>query len=311
MTLPRTFPALLLPLLLLSMPAWPARAQIESREAISLQDQIAELRQEIQVMQQNQQAGGGQFGNLPPPQPEQPQPQTQQLQPGAGGDTLAELVVRVSTLEEQNRQLQGRVDDLANQLQKQNDALSKQIGDLAFKLGQGAPGQGAPAGDAQPDSLTPPPSSGGDEPGSPPAEPNAVLPQHVVPPVHRTPEIALREANAAMARRDYADAAALAREALQSHGPRSTDAQFVLARAEGGLRQYRQAAADFYLAYSHAPKSATAPVALLGVANALIALNDNKDACEALAKLSVEFPHVPEGVRANVGSARKRAACSR
>jgi TolA-binding protein len=95
---------------------------------------------------------------------------------------------------------------------------------------------------------------------------------------------------------------------LRGHGPHTVDAQFLLARAEGGEHQYKAAAADFYQAYNHAPKSNTAPVALLGVANALIALNDNHDACEALAKLSVEFPGA---VKTGVSSARKRAACGR
>jgi TolA-binding protein len=292
--------------------AAPARAQeVESREAIALRDQIAELRQEIQMMQQAQQSGGPVPSNLAPP-PQQMEPPPGQAPAPGGNDSLAELVVRVSSLEEQNRQLLGRVDDLANQLQRQNDTLTKQIGDLAFKLGQGGPGQ-LPGGDAgtAPDSGGVPPPPGEVAGLIAPPQPNAVAPRPVVPPVRRTPEMALRDGAAALARRDYAAAEALAREALASHGPRSNDAQFLLARAEAGQRKYREATADFYLAYNHAPKSPSAPIALLGVANSLIALNDSHDACEALAKLSVEFPHPSEGVRAGVAGARKRAACAR
>jgi TolA-binding protein len=120
--------------------------------------------------------------------------------------------------------------------------------------------------------------------------------------------MALREGNAALARRDYAAAEAAARDALRGRGPRTVDAQFLLARAELGEHQYKPAAADFYQAYNHAPKASTAPTALLGVANALIALNDGHDACEALAKLSVEFPGA---MKTGVSSARKRAGCGR
>ena len=263
--------------------AGPAAAQVDSREGIALQNQIAELRQELQILQQNQQNGGQVQSSLAPPQPDQA-PQYQQP-PGGGGDTAAQLVVRVGALEEQNRTLQGRVDELTNQLQHDHDDLTKQIGDLAFKMGQ------APSG--APSAAEPPPAAAQSRPTAP-------------PPVRRTPEMALHEGNVALARRDYAAAEAAAREALAGHTARTTDAQFLLARAEAGQRDYKQAAADFYQAYNHAPRSPTAPVALLGVANTLIALNDSRDACQALAKLSAEFPGAQ---KASVSGARKRAGC--
>ncbi len=263
----------------------PARAQVDSREGITLQNQIAELRQELQIVQQNQQSGGqGQSGLAP----SQNQYQPSNTQPG-GSDAAANLVVRVSTLEEQNRTLQGRVDDLTNQLQHDHDDLTKQIGDLAFKVGQ------APAAAG---SVTEPQAE-----AAPPSQPRAATPAP-----RRTPEMALREGNAALARRDYPAAEAAAHEAMTGRSARTVDAQFLLARAEAGQQQYKQAAADFYQAYNHAPRSATAPVALLGVANTLIALQDTRDACQALAKLSAEFPGA---VKAGVAGARKRAACGR
>jgi TolA-binding protein len=264
----------------------PAMAQIDSREGIALQNQIYELRQELQQIQQQPP------GQSPPPQ-YQPQPAPPGTSPDSG-DTTAQLLVRLSALEEQTRQLQGRVDDLTNQLQRQNDDLTKQIGDLAFKLGQGAPG----AAPAPPGNLA----------SSPP--PANVAPPPARPPQKRPPEMALREGNAALARRDYAAAAAAAREVLASgNSPRGTDAQLLLARAEHGQHQYQQSAADFFEAYNRAPRAGSAPVALLGVANALIGLNDQKDACQALAKLEVEFPKPAPGIRAAASGARKRAAC--
>ncbi len=270
----------------------PSGAQVDSREGIALQNQIAELRQELQAVQQNRDQGGGAAPAYAP------QGYVPQQPGGAVGDTAAELVVRVGTLEEQNRQLQGRVDDLANQLQRQHDELAKQIGDLAFKLGQGGAAAPAPALEADQSASQPA--------GGPPASP-----QVASPPARRTPELALREANAAMLRRDYAGAQTAAREALAGgRGATASSAQFLIARAEGGQHQYKEAAADFYQAYNRAPKSPTAPVALLGVANSLIAMGDNRDACQALAKLSAEFPGAA-GVKAGVAGARKRAACGR
>ncbi len=276
-----------------ALPGLAAEAQMESREAIDLQNQIAELRQELQMMQQAQQ-NGSQPQQGYAPQPVAPEPSQGGAQP-AGSDLAAELLVRVSTLEEQMRDLQGKVDDLTNRVQHEQDDLAKQIGDLQFKLGQGGtPPATEPTG--TPDPVQPPPAA------------------QQPPPVaaHRTPEMILREGNAALARRDFAAAAASARDVLaNSHGPRLTDAQFLLARAEGALGQYKESAADFYKAYQRAPKSATGQVALLGVANALLGMHDAKDACEALTKLSVEYPHATAAVKENVSATRRRAGCGR
>jgi TolA-binding protein len=274
-----------------------AHAQMESREAIDLQNQIAELRQELQMMQQAQQNGN----QAPPsyaPQPVAPYPSQGGAPPAGGSDVAAELVVRVSALEEQMRDLQGKVDDLNNQLQRQHDDLTKQIGDLQFKLGQGGAPPPAEPG-ASPDPVQPPPAAS-KPPSAPPPSP------------HRTAEMILHDGNAALARGDFSAAAAAAREVLaNNHGPRLTDAQFLLARAEGAQGQYKESAADFYKAYQRAQKTPTGQVALLGVANALLGMHDAKDACEALAKLSVEYPHASAGVKENAAATRHRAGCGR
>jgi TolA-binding protein len=281
----------------LCLPGRVAHAQMDSREAIDLQNQIAELRQELQMMQSAQQTGGqAPQAYVPPPAASYGPPPAAS---GGGSDTAAELVVRVSGLEEQVRTLQGKVDDLTNQLQRQHDELAKQIGDLEFKLGQGGAESSPPTGDG-----------GGSPLGGPPPPP-VPQPQPAMP-AHRTAEMALRDGNNAYARHDYAAAAAAAREVLESgHGPRLTDAQLLLARAEGAQGQFKDSAADYYKAYSHAPRSPTAPVALLGVANSLIALNDKNDACQALAKLGAEFPVLSGVVKQNAIAARKRAGCGR
>ncbi len=84
----------------------------------------------------------------------------------------------------------------------------------------------------------------------------------------------MQEGSAALARRDYPAAEAAAREVLARRGPRAADAQLLLAQAEMGERNYQQAAPDFYDAYNRSRTGARAPDALLGVANALLALGD-------------------------------------
>jgi TolA-binding protein len=293
-------------LALLVAPALPPRAcaQVDSREGIALQNQILELRQEMQQLQQLQTQATGQPAPMAPPVQDNGAPPEQ----GAGGnDVVASLVVRVSALEEQMRTLQGRISELANTEQHDHDDLAKQIGDLAFKLGQGAPPAGgapAPSGDAG--SLAPPPGGGMDlgaqAPLSRPAPPVLVT--------HRTAELALKQGNAALARRDYATAEAAAREVLAvGHGPHGADGQYLLARSQLGQHQYKAAAASYYAVYKASPKSPRGAEGLIGVANALQGLNDNTDACQAVAKFNAEFPKADANLRGAAAGIRRRAGC--
>jgi len=234
----------------------PARAQVESREGIELQNQILELHNELEALR------GSNLGNP------YPMERAERLH-GPPGDLTAQLVTRLATLEEQVRLLTGRVDELANQVRRQNEQFTKQIGDLNFRL-QG-PDSGARAAPVGPRAervppapsgpvMSPPPNSLGALPLMPPEEgvpmaprgypeagagaipllpppealetqPNAPMsrqaaagalpllpPQEAAPRINvpRTSEVVLREGEAALARRDYAAAEAAAREALGS-----------------------------------------------------------------------------------------------
>ncbi len=275
--------------------AAPALAQIESHEGIELQNQILELRQELQQLQQLQSQAGGQ----PMPAPVPPDSGNPPEAPPGANDAVAQLVVRVSALEEQMRTLQGRVDELANTQQRDHDDHAKQIGDLAFKLGQG----GAQPG-ATPDAGAPPPDA------APPAGGMDLSTPPPPPPPKRTPEQSLRQGNAALARRDYPAAEAAARDVLAlGAGPRAGDARFLLANSLAGQHQYKEAAASNFAIYKASPKSPRGAEGLLGVANSLIGMNDNKDACQAVAKFTVEFPHADAPLKQRAASARKRAAC--
>ncbi len=269
-----------------SAPAW---AQMDSREAIQLQNEILGLQRDMQALQQNQGGGGGYA-------PQQPAPSGD----SGGGGLEAQLLDRVSTLEDQVRNLRGQVDSLTNQLQRQNADLSKQISDMQFQLQNGGAGGAAPAPRGAPPAQTPPPGSlgGGEHAAAPPA---------AQPP--RTPEVAMQEGNAALARRDYPAAEAAAREVLAKKGAHLVDAQFLLSQAELGQRNYQQAAPSFYDTYNRARTGPHAADSLLGVADALVGLGDKASACEALAKLRAEFPQARPEVRAHEVAARQRAGC--
>lgn len=266
--------------------ALPARAQMDTREGIILQNQILELRRDLQAVQQQRGApppgyyggqGGGQSGGQ-----------------GQGGDGLQlQLLDRVQSLEDQVRRLRGQLDEQTNASRRAQESLSKQIEDMNFRLGN------APAG-AAPASQAPTPAATRPDPA-----PNDA-------PARRTPEIALKDGNTALARRDYAAAEGAAREVLATGrtSPRAADANFLLAQALLGQRNYQGSAVAYDDAYNRSRTGSRAPDALLGLANALTGLNERPAACATLDKLRREFPSVRGPVKDTATALRARNGCS-
>jgi len=113
-----------------------AQAQMDSREAIQLQNQLLELRRDVQGLREqlrnsgsssgSSSGGGSIFSGRP-----------SGGGTSGGGEITAALLDRVVALEEQVRRMQGRLDESENARQRQGDELRKEIEDLNFKLGQG------------------------------------------------------------------------------------------------------------------------------------------------------------------------------
>jgi TolA-binding protein len=136
-------------------------------------------------------------------------------------------------------------------------------------------------------------------------------PQPPPAPVRRTPEVAMQEGNAALGRRDYIAAEQDAREVLTGNrtSPRAYDAQFLLAQALMGQRQFSQAAIAFDDTYNRSRKGNHSQDALLGLANALLAINEKKAACDTLVKLRTENPTPRPDMREAIASASQRSGC--
>ena len=265
--------------------AVPAHAQMDSREGIALQNQILELRRDLQALQ------GGR--GLPPPQA--------RGDPRGGGNELAaQLLDRVQTMEEDLRRMRGQVDEQANALRRQNEDLSKQIADLNFRMQNAA--RTGPA-------VPPQPRESGMREPPPPVQPSP--PDAPSSPGRRPPELAMQEGNAALARRDYPAAEAAAREVLGSSraGPRAGDAQFLLAQALAGKRDYQAAAVAYDDAYNRSRNGSRAQDALLGLSASLAGLGERQAACATLDKLRAEFPSPRPEIRNAAVTVRTRAAC--
>jgi TolA-binding protein len=286
-------------------PLHPALAQVESREGIALQNQILELRHQLQTLQDQLARSGGSPSNL-----------GRSTYSAGTGDLVTQLLSRVDALDEQVRQLRGRIDETQNQVQRQGAEMGKRIDDMAFQiqtLPGGTGGQGVAASQptrpvSPPPSnlpLTPPPSALGRPPSAPPAQPEAAA--------RRTPELAMQEGNAALARRDFPAAEQAAREVLSGSrtSPRAYDAQFLLAQALMAQRQYSQAAIAYDDTYNRSRKGVHAPDALLGLANSLIAINEKRAACDTLAKLRSEDPTPRPEIRDGMNASAQRASCNK
>jgi TolA-binding protein len=269
---------------------------METREGIALQNQILELRRDVQNLREQAGRGG------PPP--------SSSSTLGGGGrqgqgqisagtmEMTATLLDRVTALEDQMRRLNGRIDELDNASQRRSADLAKQIGDIQFRLDNPTQGGGVkPAGTG-----SPAPASLGAVPASPVPPP---------PPVRRTPALALQEGNAALARRDYAAAEAAAREVLAAGkaAPGSYDAQFLLAQASFGSRNYPQAAIEYNNTFDRSRQGSHAEDSLLGLAVSLNALGEKRSACAALDSLRSQFPTPRADVAQRAAAARSQAGC--
>ena len=266
-----------------------ARAQVETREGIFLQNQIQELKRDIQALrdQLNRSGGAAAAGGSALGASRQT--------PAMSGDVTTALLDRVARLEDEVRQLRGRSDEAENSQKRMGEDLSKQIDDLAFKVDGGTKAPGT---------APKPPTTIAPVPGGP--TPPVTTPT----PTKRTAEMALQDGNAALARRDYPNAEAAAREVLATpKSPRAGDAQFLLAQALSGKKDYQGAAVAYDDSYSRARTGTHAQDSLLGLANSLNAIGEKRAACATLDKMKAEFPSPRADLKDPIATARKNAAC--
>jgi TolA-binding protein len=284
----RVLAALLLASPLALANAAPARAQAESREGIYLQNQILQLRQELDQVRR-----GGGAAVAPAPSP----------RGGAApqGELVGALLDRVATLEDETRRLRGRLEQSEFQTRSLGQQVEKLQGDLDYRMQQlegGGGGAPRPAARSPAPAQSLPPVAG----PAPAAAPAAAAP--------RPPERALSEGQAALGRRDYAGAEAAAREVLAARGnPRGYDARFLLADAEFGQRNWQDAAVAYGEAYKANAKGSRAPEALIGFGTSLANLNQKREACDAFALVQSEYPQLRGALKDRLDAGRQRAGC--
>jgi TolA-binding protein len=270
--------------LLVLLAVLPANAQIESREGIALRNQILQVQNEVEQLRREIQSGGANQGSALGGNYGQAAPNP------ASSDLVTSLLQEVSSLQDQVRNLRGQVDELTHSVNQQVADIGKKVDDLAFQfqLLQGkAPAAGGPAPAL---AHKPAATSAGPVP----------------------PEVMLRQGQAALARGDYAAAAASAETVLQAdaHSPRAYDAQFLLAEALFGQRQYTRAALAYDDTYNRAPSGSRAQDSLLGLARSLAAINQKPATCAAISKLHQQFPTLRSDISSGAATLAHQTGCS-
>jgi TolA-binding protein len=273
---------LILALFLLGLSA-PVQAQIDSREGIALQNQILQLRQELEAVRRGglaapQPQGGSALGGAAP-------------RPAVQGDLVQGLLERVQRMEEEIRTVRGRAEQAEFRERQLREQVEKLQGDLDFRLQQ-LEGQ----------------RQGGAAPAARPAAPPAQAAAPAAAP--RTPQRAIADGQAALNRRDFAAAEAAAREVIASRdGAQQVNAQMLLGDALIGRRDFAGAAIAYDDARRRSPQGSRAPEATVGIANAFIGLGNNRDACTLLADLRSANPNLSGAVAERATDARRRASC--
>ena len=260
--------------------AMPALAQVESREGIALQNQILDLRRELDALRR----GGGAVAA----------PSAPARGSAASGDLVQQLLGRVQELEEENRRLRGRLDVADNNDRQVRAEMEKLRGDLDFRLQALERGAGRPA------PARPP------QPGPAAQAPPAPAPSNAP----RTVDKAISDGRAALAQRDFATAETAAREAIRARpGARAQDAHLLLGDALMGKRDFQNAALAYDEAYSRNRQGARAPEAMIGLANAFQGFGARREACETLDNLRSNFPNLAAPLAQRAADSRRRAQC--
>ncbi|RYJ02555.1 MAG: hypothetical protein EON47_07120, partial [Acetobacteraceae bacterium] len=136
--------------LLLPAASRPALAQAESREGIYLQNQILQLRQELDQARRGGSALGGPAPSVAP-------------RAGGGapqGEMVGALLDRVTALEEEVRRLRGRLEEAEYRGRTLAQTVEKLQGDMDYRFQQ-MEGQGGRSGSpaAAPSRPAPPPAA--------------------------------------------------------------------------------------------------------------------------------------------------------
>lgn len=269
-------------------------------------------------------------------QPEFSEPRPAAPQPGQGGDIVAEMQGRITSLEQQIASLTGQVEEASFRARQAETALNRFREDMEYRLtvleggdpsalkagaagsaaggaaGSGSAGAGSSgsgmgkAGEAQP---FPPP---GFDPNRPETSTNATDPAVAAAAGTLSPDEQYKAAYAFVNQNDYPRAEAALGTFIERNPKhaRTPDAMYWLARVQLVQKKHALAAKGFLDTYQKYPKANRAPDSLLGLGDALAGLGSLKEACQAYDQLEIDYRSAATGnLKTRLAQGRSKAKC--
>ena len=263
--------------LLGSIPAAPAQ---NNGDAAALSDRLDRMQRDLDALQRQVYQGN------PPPSAATGQA------PQASGPLTLQDEDRMTRLEDQMRDLTGKVETLNNAISQLGARLDKLSSDVDMRLT--ALEHGAPAGGNAPPAA----------PGRAPATASANAPA-------TTPNQQYQAAFALLRQADYPGAEQALRAFVTQHpkDPLAGDAQYWLGETFYVRKNWKDAAIAFAEGYQKYHKSGKAPDDLLKLAMSLGNMGQKTNACTALQRLDHDFPQMPANVRGPATAEKHHLGC--
>ncbi len=242
--------------------------------------------------------------------------------PGAPG-SAAQLELRLSALEEEIRDLTGKIEEASYKARQVDDRVSDIKEDVEFRLNRLEQAAGVQAGGTPPSAGAPAPEPREAAPGGPVAMAPPPHPAAGGLPSQAAPAGKLG-ADSAGALDDYDQALALLRQgdydraegALRSflaaypQDRLAGNAQYWLAETYYVRGAYDQAAQTFLAGLQSYPNGAKVPDSFLKLGMSLILMGEKDRGCKVLSELPSRYPGASPAIRSRAERERQAASCN-
>lgn len=246
----------------------------------------------------------------------------------ARAQDAADLLIRMDRLENENRRLNGAVEELRFQNHRLEDQLKRvqmdtdsRFRDLETGRGGNAARPSAPPPAGTPRPFTPPgDSKNTQEPSrndAGRADPTRLEPADAarnpapLPAAGGTPQSDFAHARALLERQEYEASGEAFADFMRKYpkDPRIAEATFWLGETYLRRTRNREAAEQFLVVSSKYSTSAKAPEAMLKLGIALRGLGATIEACETFEQVGKKYPTAAESIKAAVLREKTRAKC--
>ena len=269
------------------------------------------LERDMQILQQQMGRGGP-----PPAVAPSTAPNT-----GGGSNVLVQMEMRISAIESQMREMNGRIEELGLKLNQVDKTLDKKFSDAEFRLkaiednqrggAEGKTPAGATAGAAPgvppgTKPIAPMPAPGSQQASAPPAASSAPM---LLPP--GTPDEQFKFAFDFLKQNDYAQGEKGMRAFADAHPnhPLTGNALFWLGQMYFVNKDYTKSAVSFAQSYEKFPDGSKAPESLQKLGVSLAQLNKKDEACTAFKQFQTQYPTAPVAAKQSVQAESVRLGC--